>query len=246
MNVRTAELDDGVEVDKLWRRWKQRAEPEALEALVIHYAPLVKFVAGRVGAGLPPSVDRDDLVSDGLIGLMEALDRFDLSRGLQFQTFAVPRIRGAIVDGLRAADWVPRSARDKFRVYDRAVQELEQVLGRSPTVAEIAARLKAEPDQVTRVASDQARSRPSMSLDETGEARSTFAVADVVGAEERLPVDFVEALRRLPPRQQVLVALYYWERLSLAQIGRVLGVTESRVSQLHKQATQLLREALGG
>ena len=129
-------------VDVLWRRFKHDGDREARDRLVVHYSPLVKFVAGRVRSGLPPAVEQADLVSDGVIGLMDAIDKFDPERGLQFQTYAVTRIRGAMVDGLRASDWVPRSVREKIREIDAAQTKLERSLGRAPSDAEVAAAIE--------------------------------------------------------------------------------------------------------
>src|SRR3954453_10500412 len=125
-----------------WERWLGQREPKARERLIVHYSPLVKFVAGRVGAGLPSSVDPGDLVSSGVFGLIDAIDRFDPERGVKFETFAAPRIRGAIYDGLRQLDWVPRSVRSRAREVERAFSELEHSLGRSPTDEELAAHLR--------------------------------------------------------------------------------------------------------
>ena len=128
-------------VDSLWQRFKETGDKDARDRLVLQYSPLVKYVAGRVRSGLPSSVDQNDLVSDGVIGLMDAIDKFDPGRGLQFQTYAVSRIRGAIVDGLRATDWVPRSVREKIRDIDNAQGRLERRLGRPPKDTEVAAEL---------------------------------------------------------------------------------------------------------
>lgn len=231
-------------VDVLWHRFKQDGDREARDRLVVHYSPLVKFVAGRVRSGLPPAVEQADLVSDGVIGLMDALDKFDPDRGLQFQTYAVTRIRGAMVDGLRATDWVPRSVREKIREIDAAQTALERSLGRTPSDAEVAARLEMTVAELRKVYTQTAHTSVvsfETVLDDEDAPRAT---TDLPGADDNIPPGFLAAVRELPERDQVVVALYYWERLTLAEIGQVLGVTESRVSQLHSRATLALRRKL--
>lgn len=231
-------------VDGLWERFKQDGDLEARDRLVVHYSPLVKFVAGRVRSGLPPAVEHADLVSDGVIGLLDALDKFDPERGLQFQTYAVSRIRGAMVDGLRAADWVPRSVREKIRDINTAQAELERRLGRAPKDAEVADRLGISVGDLRKIYSQTAHTSVvsfETVLDEEDTPRAT---TDLPGADDDIPPGFLAAVRELPERDQVVVALYYWERLTLAEIGQVLGVSESRVSQLHSRATLALRRKL--
>ena len=231
-------------VDVLWRRFKQDGDREARDRLVVHYSPLVKFVAGRVRSGLPPAVEQADLVSDGVIGLMDAIDKFDPERGLQFQTYAVTRIRGAMVDGLRATDWVPRSVREKIREIDAAQTKLERSLGRAPTDAEVAAELEMSVAELRRVYTQTAHTSVVSFETVVDDEDAPRATSDLPGADDDIPPGFLAAVRELPERDQVVVALYYWERLTLAEIGQVLGVTESRVSQLHSRATLALRRKL--
>lgn len=232
------------DVDRWWRAYKDTYDQHAHDCLVLHYLPLVRYLAGRVRSGLPDFVEQADLVSDGLIGLMDAIDKFDLGRNLQFQTYAVPRIRGAILDGLRAGDWVPRAVREDIRRIGTAASVLERKLGRAPTDNEVAGELG-----VSRAALRETFRQSSytsvLRIDshELGEDRSPRAfepperVADV-------PAHFLDAVRRLPERDQVVVALHYWENFTLAEIGEVLGVSESRVCQLHARATTSLRRSL--
>ena len=131
-----------IDLDGWWQRWFDRRDPVARDRLIVHYSPLVKFVAGRVGAGLPNSVDPGDLVSAGVFGLIDAVERFDPERGVKFETFAVPRIRGAVFDGLRSLDWVPRSVRSRAREVENAFQDLEGKLGRAPSDEELSGQLK--------------------------------------------------------------------------------------------------------
>ena len=232
-------------VDLLWRRFKDSADKDARDRLVLQYSPLVKYVAGRVRSGLPSSVDQNDLVSDGVIGLMDAIDKFDPDRGLQFQTYAVSRIRGAIVDGLRATDWVPRSVREKIRDIDAAQARLERRLGRSPQDHEVAEELDITVAELRTMYSQTANtsvvSFEAATLDDEETPRASV---DLPGSDDDIPPGFLAAVRELPERDQIVVALYYWERLTLAEIGQVLGVTESRVSQLHSRATMTLRRKL--
>jgi RNA polymerase sigma factor for flagellar operon FliA len=232
------------DVDALWRRFKHDGDRDARDRLIVHYSPLVKFVAGRVRSGLPPAVEQADLVSDGVIGLMDALDKFDPGRGLQFQTYAVSRIRGAIVDGLRASDWVPRSVREKIRDIDAAQAKLEKQLGRAPKDPEVAAELGLTVAELRKVYSQTAHTSVVSFETNLDEDHAPRASTDLPGADDDIPPGFLAAVRELPQRDQIVVALYYWERLTLAEIGQVLGVTESRVSQLHSRATMTLRRRL--
>ena len=212
---------------------------------MLHYAPLVRFVVGRVRAGLPLSVDSADLVSDGIIGLMDAIEKFDLTRNLTFQTYAVPRIRGAVLDGLRSADWVPRQVRESIRDIGVAQSALEARLGRLPTEAEVAAELGVSRRKLRTMYADSSHTT-IVSLDGLGVSGSLDlrARTRLPGAGEEIPAGFMAAVRALPERDQVVVALYYWEGLSLAEIGQVLGVSESRVSQLRSRAALTLYHKL--
>ena len=232
-------------VDLLWKRFKDDGEKDARDRLVLQYSPLVKYVAGRVRSGLPSTVEQADLVSDGVIGLMDAIDKFDPDRGLQFQTYAVSRIRGAIVDGLRASDWVPRSIREKIRDITAAQTRLEHKLGRVPTDREVAGELSISVRELRKMYSDTSHTSV-VSFESTGPSddNEPQATTDLPGSEDDLPEGFLGAVRELPERDQIVVALYYWDRLTLAEIGQVLGVSESRISQLHSRATMTLRRKL--
>lgn len=239
--------DSRVSLERLWRSFKETGDPDARERLIVQYAPLVKYVAGRVRAGLPPQVDQADLISDGIIGLMDAIDKFDPDRGLQFQTYAVRRIRGAIIDGLRRLDWVPRSVRDKFREIDAAQVTLERRLGRTPEDSEVAAELSISVAEL-RSTYGKISYTHVKSIDEMGAtyendpAQGMTFLADH-DMDDRTE-EFLRDVRRLPDRDRVIVALYYWERFTLAEIGLILGVSESRVSQLHTRAMLTLRRQL--
>ena len=232
-------------VGELWDSFRADPDVETRNRLVLQYSPLVKYVAGRLRTRLPESVEYADLVSDGIIGLMEAIERFDPGRGLSFQTFAVPRIRGAMVDALRALDWVPRSVRDKVRQVEEAQRTLETRLGRLPDDPEIAAELgisvRALREIYARVAVTGVATMEDLELADDLSAAAAEEIED-----EQAKAALLGVVGELPERDQVIIALYYFEGFTLAEIGRVLGVTESRVSQLHSRATMMLRTKLSG
>jgi RNA polymerase sigma factor for flagellar operon FliA len=191
---------------------------------------------------MPDSVDQDDLVSDGIFGLMDAIERFEPQRGLSFQTFAVPRIRGAIIDGMRSMDFVPRSVRDKIRVVQRAQVRLEERLGRAPEERELVQETGI-PLQQLRDLSRQTHSNHA-SLDDFDLADELSSAADHIVEQGDVNASLMRVIEELAERDRVIIALYYFEGLTLAEIGQVLGVTESRVSQVHRRATNTLREKL--
>jgi RNA polymerase sigma factor for flagellar operon FliA len=228
----------------LWAAYQASGDVGARNRIVLRYSPLVKYVVGRVRAGIPQSVDSGDLLSDGFIGLMDAVDKFQPERGLKFQTYAVPRIRGAILDGMRKADWVPRSVRSEVRGVERARVALQHRLGRTPDDSEIAEEMGITLPALQTLYSKAANTGVSH-LDETevGEESLPGAVdIDTEAAEVRTAL--VTAIRQLPERDQVLMTLYYFEGLTLSEIGQVLQVTESRISQLHSRCTAALRAHL--
>ena len=247
-----------VELRELWRRFKDEDDERAHERLVVAYSPLVKYVAGRIGSGLPAHVDRGDLISDGLQGLMGAIERYDPDREVKFQTYAVPRIRGSIIDGLRALDWVPRSVRAKARDVERAHVALEHELQRVPNDEEVAERLGVEVEDFRATLLAIANSS-MLALDdprtfsdaEPGRPTLLGALTDSGAPDPQRRVDSEElrdwlaaAIVGLPERERLVIGLYYYESLTLREIGEVLGVTESRASQLHTKAVIGLRAAL--
>jgi RNA polymerase sigma factor for flagellar operon FliA len=242
-------------VDNLWSQYKGEGSPRAREQLILHFAPLVKYVASRVGTGLPASVEQADLVSYGMFGLIDALEKFDLARAIKFETYAIPRIRGAIIDELRSLDWVPRSVRFKAREVEKAYAELEGRLKRAPTEREIAAHLgmTAEElhDVVTQISfvSVMALDELVSSGSERGESLSLLdTLADSGAADPASGVEAQEtramlasAINALSEREKLVITLYYFEGLTLAEIGDVLGVTESRICQIHTKAVGQMR-----
>jgi RNA polymerase sigma factor for flagellar operon FliA len=232
------------EVGPLWRTYKRDAVPADRDRLVLHYSPLVKYVAGRVRSGLPASVDHADLVSDGIIGLIDAIEKFDADRGLLFQTYGIPRIRGAITDGLRAADWVPRSVREKIRDLNTALEALQRRLGRCPEDREVAVELGVSVQALHKIY-DQASYTGVASIEDTEFDVAAPNVSPVFpGGDDNTPAGFMDAVGQLPQRDQIVIALYYWENFTLAEIGQVLQVSESRVCQLHGRATLAMRHQL--
>jgi RNA polymerase sigma factor for flagellar operon FliA len=230
------------DLEQIWAEFRATGEASLRNRLVLQYAPLVKYVAGRLRTRMPDSVDPDDLVSDGVLGLMDAIERFEPARGLSFQTFAVPRIRGAIIDGMRSMDFVPRSVRDKLRTVQRAQVSLEERLGRVPEDVEVA-REVGIPVQQLRDLSRQANSNHA-NLDDFDLADELSSAADHQVEQGDVNASLMRVVDQLAERDQVIIALYYFEGLTLAEIGQVLGVTESRVSQVHRRATTTLREKL--
>lgn len=235
-------LEQHDSVLSVWKEFQQSREPALRNRLVVQYAPLVKYVAGRMRTRLPESVDQDDLVSDGVLGLIDAIERFDPDRGLSFQTFAVPRIRGAIIDGLRAMDFVPRSVRDKVRAIQRAQVALEERLGRPPTDDEVARDTGLPLNHVRDLAKQASTNHAN--LDDLDLADELASATDSTVEEGDVNASLMRVINELSERDQVVIALYYFEGLTLAEIGRVLGVTESRISQVHSKATATLRSKL--
>lgn len=229
-------------VAELWADYTATRDQELRNRLVVQYSPLVKFVAGRVGSGLPSTVHQADLISDGVFGLIDSIERFEPDRGLQFQTFAVPRIRGAIIDGLRSMDWVPRSVRSKVREVTAAQTALEARLGRTPEDHEVAAEIGMSLAELRGLYSKVSFTSVA-SLEEAGVGLTDEVAGSALEAAEDEDTRRVlrSAIGGLGERDQVILALYYFERLTLAEIGLVLGVTESRISQLHTRATLALR-----
>jgi RNA polymerase sigma factor for flagellar operon FliA len=229
---------------ELLRAYRESGDQELRNRLVLRYSPLVKYVAGRIRPGLPQSVDMSDLLSDGVLGLMDAIEKFEPQRGLQFQTYAVPRIRGAILDGLRATDWVPRAVRTKIREIERAQATLESRLGYTPDDSEIAAELAISVEELRELYTKASYTGVAY-LDEVGMGEDLAPTAIHLDTDDdEMRGALVHAIRSLPERDQIIVTLYYFEQLTLSEIGQVLGVSESRVSQLHTRCALTLRAKL--
>jgi len=249
-----------VELKELWRRYKEDGDKRAREQLVLAFSPLVKYVAGRMSTGLPAHVEESDLISYGLLGLISAIERFDPSREIKFETFAMTRIKGSIIDELRSLDWVPRSVRARARQIEKANALLEHRLHRAPTDAEVAQELDMSIEEfqesLTRISNSSVvaldelwtlsdASGDQVSLLDTIQDPDAIDPAHAMDATE-MKDRLADAIARLPEREKLVVALYYYENLTLREIGEVLGVTESRVSQLHTKAVLRLRSKLQG
>jgi RNA polymerase sigma factor FliA len=243
----------------LWLEYRRTNDQALRDRLIVTYAPLVKYVAGRLGSGLPAHVDEGDLVSYGLLGLIGAIERFDPNRDIKFETYALSRIKGAIIDELRALDWVPRSVRSRAREIERAMAEIEAKTGRAPSDAEIAARVGITEEELEESLTDISRSSiaaldelwsvsgegDQISLLDTIEDPSGERPADALDESETKEL-LADAISRLPEREKLVITLYHYEELTLREIGEVLGVTESRVSQLHTKAILRLQSRLAG
>ena len=243
-------------IDGYWERFKASGDQRAREGLILHYSPLVKYVAGRVGVGLPRNVDQADLISYGMFGLIDAIDKFEPDRNIKFETYAVNRIKGAILDELRALDWVPRSVRARAREIQRSMAELEHRLQRSATDEELASHMGVDVDTLQGRLGEIA-ALGFVALDETldtGE-RGSATLGDIIADPKALDPGgnfeqhetrfvLVDAINRLPERERLVLTLYYYEGMTLAEIGEVLGVTESRICQIHTKSVMSLRNRL--
>ncbi len=250
----TAPGVNGRDAETLWKRYEATGDSEAL---LLHYRGLVEQIAARIGADLPPFVERCDLASYGILGLVDAVGKYDRTRAVKFESYASTRIRGAILDGLRSIDWIPRSVRTKLRAVARAEAALLTTLHRRPTEAELAGATDMSVAEVRKLANDAALcnvvrlddARHASALDRTSGAaalgrdgRSDQPGQALEAAERREALTC--AIERLSDRHRTVIDLYYYRGLKLTEIGRLLGVTEARVSQLHTGARSALRESL--
>jgi RNA polymerase sigma factor for flagellar operon FliA len=248
-------IDATTDVEEVWSRFKKTGRQEDRDRLIVYYSPLVKYVASRVAAGLPQSVDQADLVSYGMFGLIDAITKFDPDRGFKFETYAISRIKGAVLDELRSIDWVPRSVRSKAKLVERAMVKLEAQLHRTPTDSEIANELDLTVAQLNGIY-NQISSLGIVALDEmlTFNGSESLTFGDTLadrrdgpgGVYERVEMRqlLADAINRMNEREKIVLTLYYYESLTLAEIGRVLGVTESRVCQIHTKAVMHLKSRL--
>ncbi len=250
--------DQQPDIEARWLAYKATRDQHLRDQLLVHYSPLVKYVAGRVAVGLPQNVEQADLVSYGIFGLIDAVEKFDPARGYKFETYAIARIKGAILDELRSIDWVPRSVRAKARSLERAYTKLEAIHRRSPTDEEVAAELGLSDAQFQSLLG-QISFVGVVALDELlsasgGERGETMTLGDTIpdGGEGPVGAYEVEEMRQLlanaingmPEREKIVLTLYYYEGLTLAEIGQVLEVTESRVCQIHTKAVLQLRSKI--
>jgi RNA polymerase sigma factor for flagellar operon FliA len=250
-------LQDQKTEEELWLQYRKNKDPKIRDAFIRQYSPLVKYVAGKVAVGMPHNVEFDDLVGFGVFGLLDAIDKFDPDKNVKFKTYAVLRIRGAIFDELRSIDWVPRSVRQKTREVEEAIGALEAQLGRTATDQEIASSMGMDEAEYLKVIK-KISGTSIISLNDlwfSGDENDKVSIGDSIESPASLNPDvmvekdeirrvIVEAINSLPEKEKKILVLYYYEDLTLKEIGKVLEVTESRVSQLHTKAILHLRSKL--
>ncbi len=246
-----------IDENKLWQEYKKTGNMDIREHFVKQYAPLVKYVAGKVAIGMPNNTDFDDLVSDGTLGLLDAIEKYEPSRGIKFKTYAVTRIRGAIYDGLRERDWIPRSIRQKAKEIENTMRELELKLGRPAEDEEMSAAMGMSIEEFQKTLIDISGTTV-MSLNDIWHSNNDdehVSMMDRLEGPESLSPDvlvereemkriIMKAIESLPQKEKEVLVLYYYEDLTLKEIGEVLDVTESRVSQLHTKAITRLKAKL--
>ena len=243
--------------EQLWKSYRKTKDPSIRNRLVKQYLPLVKYVAGKLAVGMPQNVEFDDLVSYGVIGLFDAIDKFDPDKHVKFKTYAVTRVRGAVFDQLRQLDWVPRSVRQRTRAIEEAVRRIESQNGRSASDKEIAAELGITSGEFDKLLV-KISGTTVLSLNDvwySGDENDRMSIGDSIESPHSRNPDsivekqeikrvIVEAINELPDKEKKVLVLYYYEDLTLREIGAVLGVTESRISQLHTKAIMRLRSRL--
>ncbi|MBO5136879.1 MAG: RNA polymerase sigma factor WhiG [Spirochaetaceae bacterium] len=249
-------IDEKTE-DELWLEFKKTRSPQLRDAFIRKYMPLVKYVAGKLANGMPGSVEFDDLVGFGQFGLLDAINKYDPEKNVKFKTYAVTRIRGSIIDELRVLDWVPRSVRQKAREIEDAIVDVESRLGRPATDAEIAASMGISEEEfqqnIMRVSGTSVLSLDDVwysgddsdhvSIGDSIESPSSFN-PDVIVEREEIRRIIIESIKELPKKEKMVLVLYYHEDLTFKEIGQVLNVSESRISQLHTKANMRLRAKL--
>ena len=248
---------ENIPEEELWAKYKKTSDAKIREYFILKYAPLVKYVAGKVGIGMPTNVEFDDLVGYGVFGLLDAIEKYDLDKNVKFNTYAVNRIRGAIFDELRSIDWVPRSVRQKSREIEETIADLEARLGRSASNEEIAYAMGLDMEEynslLLKISATSVISLTDLRF--SNDDSEEFSVGDIIEAPSSLNPDVIvaredvrrvisEALKELPEREKKVLIMYYYEDMTLREIGEVLHVTESRVSQIHTSANIKLRAKL--
>ncbi len=242
---------------ELWESYRKTKDPKIRDHFIKQYAPLVKYVAGKVAIGMPHNVEFDDLVGFGSFGLLDAIEKYDPEKHVKFKTYAVTRIRGAIFDELRSIDWVPRSVRQKTREIEETVHRLEASLGRSASDEEIAKEMGMSLSDFQKTML-QISGTSILSLNDlwySGDDNDKVSIVDSIESPQSLNPDtivekeeikrvIVQAINELPDKEKKVLVLYYYEDLTLKEIGQVLEVTESRISQLHTKAIMRLRAKL--
>ena len=247
----------GKSEDELWQLYRENKDPAIRDHLIRQYSPLVKYVAGKVAVSMPQNVDFDDLVGYGVFGLFDAIEKFDPEKHVKFKTYAVTRIRGAIFDELRSIDWVPRSIRQKTREVEQVIRELEASLGRAATDKEIAQKMGVSEKELEKMMM-KISGTSVLSLNDvwySGEDSDNISIGDSIESSPSMNPDvivekdeirrvIVQSIQELPEKEKKVLVLYYYEDLTLKEIGAILQVTESRISQLHTRAIMRLRAKL--
>ncbi|NLK20787.1 MAG: FliA/WhiG family RNA polymerase sigma factor [Epulopiscium sp.] len=242
------------DLEELWEKYKRTNLSSIKEKLIIEYAPLVKYVAGRLNVYLGQNVEYEDLISYGVFGLIDAIDKFDLKKGVKFETYASLRIRGAILDNIRKLDWVPRTLRQKNKQIEKAYAELETELGRSATDEEMAVKMGITVEELREMLK-QVNLLSLISLEEYVEQNNEPSMGSVKQPGNEQPEAYLEkqelkrilkeSIEKLPEREQRVLILYYFEELTLKEISSIMGVSESRISQLHTKGIMRLKGKLG-
>ena len=258
MNNKKFKEYDAIEEDILWNKLLKTGDQEIRDYFVVKYAPLVKYVAGKVSMGMPQNIEFDDLVSYGIFGLIDAIGKFDPVRGIKFKTYAMTRIRGAMFDELRSIDWIPRSIRQKAKQVEQAMSELENKLGRTVEDDEIAKEMGLSSGEFQSLL-NKLSGTSMLSLNDIwylGDENDELSILETLEAPKNMNPEvliekaeirdyIIDAIKKLPDKEKKVIVLYYYENLTLKEIGEVLEVTESRVSQLHTKAIMRLRGRLG-
>ena len=243
--------------EELWVLFKDNRDPKIRDMFVRQYAPLVKYVAGKVAMGMPHNVEFDDLVGFGVFGLFDAIKKFDPDKHVKFKTYAVTRIRGAIFDELRSIDWVPRSVRQKTREIEDTIHRLESSLGRAASDQELANEMRMSTKEFQKTMM-KISGTSILSLNDvwySGDDNDKVSIVDSIESPSSLNPDIIvekdeikrviiQAITELPEKEKKVLVLYYYEDLTLKEIGKILEVTESRISQLHTKAIMRLRSKL--
>jgi RNA polymerase sigma factor for flagellar operon FliA len=246
-------MDEKEKLD-LWENYIKTRNPKIREQLIVEYAPLVRVVAGRMGMYLGYTVEYDDLIGYGVFGLIDAIDKFELTKGVKFETYASLRIRGSILDQIRKLDWIPRTLRQKQKKLETTMSQLETELGRTPTNEETAENMGVSLEELEGLI-NQTQIANLVSLDEYLEQgsevrveagnKSVYQQPEQVMERQELKRLLAEAINSLTEKEQKVIALYYYEELTLKEISNILDVSESRVSQLHTKSLRKMKEKLG-
>lgn len=237
----TSELDDK-EISLLWEQYGKKKDREIRDKLVEHYLPMVNLIAGRLAISLPAHIERDDLISSGFFGLLDAVDRYDVSRGNKFETYAGTRIRGSMLDYLRSKDWIPISLRARIKEYEKAVARLESTLGRVPTDEETAGELGITVQDLHRIEMEINVSTV-VPLEDYLRQETEYSTSDPTAGIEKqeLKKSLAKAIDKLSEKERIVISLYYFEELTLREIGMILHLTEARICQIHSKAVMRLR-----